>query len=205
MSMSIQSDVEILSVQALEQYAKQHNLPTAEAVSLFYKHQVFEKILIQHEYLHQLDLEETLNYVEEIIAEDAPELVIYHGSNFAFDTIDLEKSHNRRDFGRGFYCTVLESQAEEWARRLYLRSHKGGTGILLYCFGKPGRGMGQTAVSALPQRRQIRLPLPVPADRGPEDQALCRSGSGVAGVYQGKPHKRRHPALLRRGGRSGCG
>ena len=59
MSMSIQSDVEILSVQALEQYAKQHNLPTAEAVSLFYKHQVFEKILIQHEYLHQLDLEET--------------------------------------------------------------------------------------------------------------------------------------------------
>lgn len=90
MSMSIQSDVEILSVQALEQYAKQHNLPTAEAVSLFYKHQVFEKILIQHEYLHQLDLEETLNYVEEIIAENAPELVIYHGSNFAFDTIDLE-------------------------------------------------------------------------------------------------------------------
>ena len=40
MSMSIQSAVEILSIQALEQYAKQHNLPTAEAVSLFYKHQV---------------------------------------------------------------------------------------------------------------------------------------------------------------------
>ena len=134
MSMSIQSDVEILSVQALEQYAKQHNLPTAEAVSLFYKHQVFEKILIQHEYLHQLDLEETLNYVEEIIAENAPELVIYHGSNFAFDTIDLEKSHNRRDFGRGFYCTVLESQAEEWARRLYLRSHKGGRYVYRYLF-----------------------------------------------------------------------
>ena len=133
-SMSIQSDVEILSVQALEQYAKQHNLPTAEAVSLFYKHQVFEKILIQHEYLHQLDLEETLNYVEEIIAENAPELVIYHGSNFAFDTIDLEKSHNRRDFGRGFYCTVLESQAEEWARRLYLRSHKGGRYVYRYLF-----------------------------------------------------------------------
>ena len=46
------------------------------------------------------------------------ELVIYHGSNFAFDKIDLEKSHDRRDFGRGFYCTVLESQAEEAVERL---------------------------------------------------------------------------------------
>ena len=134
MSMSIQSDVEILSIQALEQYARKHNLSTAEAVKLFYKHQVFEKILIQHEYLHQLNLEETLNYVEEIIAEDAPELVLYHGSNIAFDKIDLGKSHNRRDFGRGFYCTVLESQAEEWAKRLYLRSHKGGRYVYRYLF-----------------------------------------------------------------------
>ncbi len=132
--MSVQSDVEILSVQALERYAGKHNLSTEEAAQLFYKHQVFEKILVQHEYLHQLDLEETLNYVEEIIAEDAPELVLYHGSNIAFDKIDLTKSRNRRDFGRGFYCTVLENQAEEWARRLYLRSHKGGRYVYRYLF-----------------------------------------------------------------------
>ena len=134
MIMSVQSDVEILSVQALERYASQHNLSTAEAAQLFYKHQVFEKILVQHEYLHQLDLEETLNYVEEIIAENTPELVLYHGSNIAFDEIDLAKSRNRRDFGRGFYCTVLESQAEEWAKRLYLRSHKGGRYVYRYLF-----------------------------------------------------------------------
>ena len=76
MIMSVQSDVEILSIQALEGYARQHDLSTEEAVKLFYKHQVFEKILIQHEYLHQLDIEETLDYVEEIISEDAPELVV---------------------------------------------------------------------------------------------------------------------------------
>lgn len=132
--MSIQSDVEILSVQALEKYAKRHNLSTAEAANLFYSHQVFEKILIQHEYLHQLDLEDTLNYVEEIIAEDAPELVLYHGTTALFEEIDLEKSHNRRDFGQGFYCTVLESQAEEWAKRLYLRSRKGGRYVYRYLF-----------------------------------------------------------------------
>lgn len=70
--MSIQSDMEIFSVQALERYARQHNLPTAVAANLFYKHQVFEKILIQHEYLHQLDLEDTMNYVEEISLKMLP-------------------------------------------------------------------------------------------------------------------------------------
>ena len=33
-----------------------------------------------------------------------------------------------------FYCTVLESQAEEWAKRLYLRSHKGGRYVYRYLF-----------------------------------------------------------------------
>ena len=132
--MSIQSDAEILSVQAVEYYAQKHHLPEGEVFDLFCKHQVFEKILIQHETLHQLDMAESFEYVEEIIKENAPELVIYHGSNFAFDKIDLEKSHDRRDFGRGFYCTVLESQAEKWARRLYLRSHKGCRYVYRYLF-----------------------------------------------------------------------
>ena len=60
--------------------------------------------------------------------------MLYHGSNIAFERIDLGKSHNRRDFGRGFYCTVLEKQAEEWARRLYLRSSKGGRYVYRYLF-----------------------------------------------------------------------
>ena len=134
MNMSIQSDVEILSVQAVEYYAQKHHLSEAEVFDLFCKHQVFEKILIQHETLHQLDTTETFQYVEEIIKENAPELVLYHSSNIAFEKINLAKSHNRRDFGRGFYCTVLETQAEEWARRLYLRSRQGGRYVYRYLF-----------------------------------------------------------------------
>ena len=53
MNMSIQSDVEILSVQAVEYYAQKHHLSEAEVFDLFCKHQVFEKILIQHETLHR--------------------------------------------------------------------------------------------------------------------------------------------------------
>lgn len=132
--MSIQSDVEMLSIQTLEHYAKSHCLSEKEASDIFYKHQVFEKIILQHEYLHQLDFSETVKYVEEIIDKEVSDLLLYHGSNVAFDEINLSKSHNRRDFGRGFYCTILESQAKEWAHRLYIRNFSGREYIYQYIF-----------------------------------------------------------------------
>ncbi len=132
--MSVQSDVEMLSIQAVESYAKRHKISEERTLNLFYKHHVFEKILLQHEYLHQLDLSETLNYVEEVIESTVSELLIFHGSNIAFDKIDLRKSHNRRDFGRGFYCTILETQAREWARRLHMRYQSGGEYVYQYLF-----------------------------------------------------------------------
>lgn len=132
--MSIQSDVEMLSIQALEYYARAHKLSETDTVHLFHKYQVFEKIILQHEYLHQLDFSETLNYIEEIIDEGTFILILYHGSNIAFDRIDLSKSHNRRDFGRGFYCTILEKQASEWAHRLYMRNLSGKEYVYQYVF-----------------------------------------------------------------------
>ena len=83
MNMSIQSDVEILSVQAVEYYAQKHHLSEAEVFDLFCKHQVFEKILIQHETLHQLDTTETIQYVEEIIKENRTKGGIQH----AYDVV----------------------------------------------------------------------------------------------------------------------
>ena len=40
-------------------------------------------------------------------------LTLYHGSNKIFKEITLEKSRNRRDFGRGFYTTTIRDQAEQ--------------------------------------------------------------------------------------------
>ena len=75
-----------------------------------------------------------MRFVEEIISQNASTPVLYHGSNIAFNQIDLSKSHNRRDFGKGFYCTILESQASEWAHRLYMRSFSGGEYVYQYIF-----------------------------------------------------------------------
>lgn len=119
--MSIQTDVEMLSIRAMETYAKRHHLSGEAATELFHKCQVFEKIMIQHEYLHQVDFEEAMEYVDKIIGEESKELIVYHGTTYDFKSIELVKSRNRRDFGRGFYTTILKSQAIEWGYRLSLR------------------------------------------------------------------------------------
>ena len=57
-------------------------------------------------------------------------LILYHGSNQNFDTVDLSKSKDNRDFGKGFYTTTLRDQAEDWARVLFDRYK--GDGIFVY-------------------------------------------------------------------------
>ena len=38
-------------------------------------------------------------------------MILYHGTNVAFDKIDLLKSKPNKDFGRGFYLSALYEQA----------------------------------------------------------------------------------------------
>jgi hypothetical protein len=59
-------------------------------------------------------------------------ITLYHGSNQIFNTVDLSKSRDRRDFGRGFYLTTLQEQAEAWAVNMYIRY--GGIGEFIYVF-----------------------------------------------------------------------
>ena len=78
--MSVQTDCEMLSVQAMEAYARKYHVAGNDVVELFHENQVFEKMMIQHEYLHQVSFEEVLEYVEKIIMEGSKELVVYHGN-----------------------------------------------------------------------------------------------------------------------------
>ena len=49
-------------------------------------------------------------------------IIVYHGTSFDFDAIDLTKSKDRRDFGKSFYTTTIQSQAESWAKNIALRN-----------------------------------------------------------------------------------
>lgn len=121
--MSIQSDTEILSVTAVEQYAVQNRRAVKDVYELFYQHQIFEKIILQHEYLHQISMDEVMEFIHKEIRANKHDLILFHGTDVDFTQICLDKSHNKRDFGVGFYTTILEKQAKDWAYRLSLRNH----------------------------------------------------------------------------------
>jgi hypothetical protein len=65
-------------------------------------------------------------------SEEEKRMTLYHGSNQSFDNVDLSKSKNRRDFGRGFYTTTIRDQAQQWGYNMFNRF--GGEGIFLYEF-----------------------------------------------------------------------
>ena len=45
-------------------------------------------------------------------------MTVYHGGYMAVKQPDIRKGRNIKDFGTGFYCTVIKEQAQRWARRL---------------------------------------------------------------------------------------
>lgn len=44
-------------------------------------------------------------------------MTVYHGSYTTVENPSIIKGKNTKDFGTGFYCTVIREQAERWARR----------------------------------------------------------------------------------------
>ena len=59
-------------------------------------------------------------------------MILYHGSNQDFNDVDLSKSKDKRDFGKGFYTTTIKEQALQWGYNMFNRL--GGDGIYLYTF-----------------------------------------------------------------------
>lgn len=43
--------------------------------------------------------------------------IIYHGSYCKVEKPKIIEEKYTKDFGTGFYCTILEEQAEKWARK----------------------------------------------------------------------------------------
>jgi len=57
---------------------------------------------------------------------------MYHGTNMVVDAIDLVKSRNRVDFGKGFYLTDKIGTAQSWAIRKAELEFEGIPTILCY-------------------------------------------------------------------------
>ena len=44
-------------------------------------------------------------------------MTVYHGGYTAVEHPQIRIGRNTKDFGTGFYCTVIKEQAQRWARR----------------------------------------------------------------------------------------
>ena len=44
-------------------------------------------------------------------------MTVYHGGSTAAAHPKIIKGRNTKDFGSGFYCTIIREQAERWAKR----------------------------------------------------------------------------------------
>ena len=44
-------------------------------------------------------------------------MTVYHGGCQAFERPEIRVGKYTKDFGNGFYCTVIKEQAQRWARR----------------------------------------------------------------------------------------
>lgn len=44
-------------------------------------------------------------------------MTVYHGSYISVSQPKIIRGKNTKDFGPGFYCTIIREQAERWAKR----------------------------------------------------------------------------------------
>ena len=44
-------------------------------------------------------------------------MTVYHGGYTPVETQEIRTGRNTKDFGVGFYCTIIKEQAQRWARR----------------------------------------------------------------------------------------
>ena len=44
-------------------------------------------------------------------------MTVYHGGYQPVERPEIRTGRNTKDFGTGFYCTIIKEQAQRWARR----------------------------------------------------------------------------------------
>lgn len=44
-------------------------------------------------------------------------MTVYHGGKISVERPRIIRGRNTKDFGLGFYCTIIREQAERWAKR----------------------------------------------------------------------------------------
>lgn len=49
--------------------------------------------------------------------DDMARMTVFHGGYAPIEKPEIRKGHHTKDFGDGFYCTIIKEQAQRWSRR----------------------------------------------------------------------------------------
>ena len=49
--------------------------------------------------------------------DEMAKMTVYHGGYMEVEHPEIRKGRNTKDFGTGFYCTIIKEQAQRWAKR----------------------------------------------------------------------------------------
>ncbi len=102
----------LMYIDVVEIYSNAHEQDRKQVMKLFKKYHVYEKIEEQYEYFHQMDISEAVLFAEELVNAKNECITVYHGTDAEILSIDLKKSKDKRDFGIGFYCTLLQQNQQ---------------------------------------------------------------------------------------------
>ena len=51
------------------------------------------------------------------VTNSMAKMTVYHGGYVPEEHPEIRKGRNTKDFGTGFYCTIIKEQAQRWAKR----------------------------------------------------------------------------------------
>lgn len=51
------------------------------------------------------------------VTNSMAKMTVYHGGYVPVEHPEIRKGRNTKDFGTGFYCTIIKEQAQRWAKR----------------------------------------------------------------------------------------
>ncbi len=71
MSEQDKKDCDLLTVAAVEEYARRHGMETAQVLTLFQQHEIISAIRSQYGVLHMLDLDEAADFAEDMLRQAA--------------------------------------------------------------------------------------------------------------------------------------
>lgn len=115
---SLQDNKIDYTVSCVSLFAARHNLSKKDAFQYLDKNNAIS-FLKQHYDIERHTFARWCSwwYGRNMPAERRKNLILYHGSNVSVEKIELKLCKPFCDFGRGFYLTDIQSQAEKMAER----------------------------------------------------------------------------------------